>query len=270
MKLFLRPNHATETHLHNARRCFEKLEQNCGAICSLSESDSERIFQDILHSPLKPEECDLVVAVGGDGSVLRAAQCAVKYGLPLVGINGGRLGRLCAIELSDIDSLTEGSFSELTESKRSLLGFKFNGKEHFALNDVVIAKSDFGVTVELQTSYRGEVLNSCRGDGLIISTPTGSTSYNLSAGGSVILPDVGCFAVTPICAHSPDIHPIVLSDRYPVTVSLKNAAANGACVYSDGVNLGEMYTDITIERFPAELTLLVKDRPVVGLSKEKK
>lgn len=270
MKLFLCPNHATQTYIRNSRLCFEKLEQNCGAVCSLSESDSQRIFGDILHSPLKPEECDLVVAVGGDGSVLRAAQCAVKYGLPLVGINGGRLGRLCAMELSDIDSLSETGFSELTESRRSLLSFKFNGKEHFALNDVVIAKSDFGVTVELETSYRGEVLNSCRGDGLIVSTPTGSTSYNLSAGGSVILPDVGCFAVTPICAHSPDVYPMILSDRHPVTVSLKNAAANGARVYSDGVDLGEMREDIIIERSPAELTLLVKGRTVVSLIKEKK
>lgn len=270
MKLYVCPNHTTQKQQETAKYCILELEKRCMAECYMSKEDSMLIFGDDKRCKLTPDMCDAVAAVGGDGSVLRAAQCAVSADKPLFGINSGRLGYLCAIDLSEVEDLSAHSIDSLNRSRRSLLGFTFVQEEHFGLNDVVVAKENFGNTVELEVLYRGEELASWRGDGVVIATPTGSTSYNLSAGGPVLLPDSESFVITPICAHTVDVHPIVVSDKYPITVRVKNSAYNSARVYCDGVKIGDINEEnLTVRRYEKSLDLLVGNRFCAKLGKDK-
>lgn len=258
MKLFICPNTASDQQINQAKECIAALTKQCGAQCFCSQSDSRLIFPALPYSGVMPDECDIVVAIGGDGAVLRAAQTAVLYDKPLIGINGGRLGYLCSFDISDVVNLTPDSFEKLKKVKRSLLSVEYGGKTHFVLNDIVIDKHNLGRTTELEISSGGSKLITWRCDGVIISTPTGSTAYNLSAGGPIVMPDVEAVLITPICSHSLFSRSLILSGSEPITVSITARADNQAYVSADGVVLGEIQSTVTISRYNKQLTLLAK------------
>ncbi|MBO4885681.1 MAG: NAD(+)/NADH kinase [Clostridia bacterium] len=265
MKLFVCPNQSTPRQIDAARRSIQALERGLKAQCALAADDSRVVFGDAAHAAFSPRESDFIVSIGGDGAVLRAAQAALAADRPLLGINGGRLGYLCALDLADVETLSAERLARWPISPRTLLAFEFGGRERLALNDVVIAKRSFGTTVELTAELTGAPAMKLRGDGVIIATPTGSTAYNLSAGGPILMPDAGCFALTPICAHASQQRARVFSDSASVTLSAARPDVDDACVYADGIALGALDQPLTVRR--AEKTLrLLAPRPVAGLT----
>ena len=185
----------------------------------------ECVFSDNLSS------ADLLVIFGGDGTFLTAKNIAVKYGLPMVGINTGNVGFLSAFESDDVKSaakcIYEGS---LIFSERSLIEVECKGEKFLALNDAVIErdKTSVGnsVMAKLKLEIDGSHIFDLNSDGIIVSSPTGSTAYSLSAGGVVLSPDIKAFIATPICSHSLNSLPIVFSDDKEVKVSVLNNSCN--------------------------------------------
>ncbi len=163
------------------------------------------------------EQSDLIVVIGGDGTLLCAARALIDYNVPIVGINLGRLGFLVDISstkvIGGIKEILQGNYFE---EARCALQFSVYRDEKIlcegvALNDVVIHKWNMARMIELETLIDGRYVNTQRSDGLIISTPTGSTAYALSGGGPILYPTLNAMALVPICPHTLSNRPIVIS-----------------------------------------------------------
>lgn len=253
MKILLCPNGYTGEQAEQAATCLSVLEKS-GHSCALLEADSYKLFGDDSYMRFTPAESEVIVSLGGDGSVLRAAQTAILFDKPLIGINSGRLGYLCAIDYSDIGNFDEAlSFCEY--HRRMILECDYHGKTYYALNDIVVAKKNFGETVDLSLSLAGEENIRIRGDGLIIATPTGSTAYNISAGGPVVSPDSHSFVLTPICAHTAGANAIVMGDGHVLSVTERN---NRAELFADGQRIGKLDNTVTVRKSDRSLYLCSK------------
>ncbi len=186
-----------------------------------------------------PTDVEAIISIGGDGTVLAASETALAKDLPLVGINLGRCGYLTAIDPCDIDKL-EALFAGGYHTRELMalqVGHVENGKEHvlphLSINDVVFHRSVMGNTVCLAFSCEGESRVSYLGDGLILSTPTGSTAYSLSAGGPILSSDIRGICATPICPHSFFNRPVVFGTRKRLVVC-NVSATDSANVSLDG------------------------------------
>lgn len=164
--------------------------------------------------------CDVVVTVGGDGTILHAAKHAVEYRKPILGINTGRLGYLAQVEPNELEYLARLSSGDYTIQDRMLLEVEIDGVPgvRYALNDVVISKGELSRLVDLDIESGGRPVGSYRADGLIFATPTGSTAYSLSAGGPIVDPAIGTILLTPICPHSLYDRSVLLSPDMELTV----------------------------------------------------
>lgn len=162
-----------------------------------------------------PADASLVLSIGGDGTFLRTAAWTGSAETPILGINTGNLGYLSAVSIAeavnDVDFILSGDFSV---EPRTLIHVEADGLRGwpYALNEAVVAKEDSGSIVSVNATIDGRCLTEYRADGLIVSTPTGSTAYNLSAGGPIVQPSAPVWTVTPICAHSLGMRPLVVSD----------------------------------------------------------
>ncbi|SDN35444.1 NAD(+)/NADH kinase [Acetanaerobacterium elongatum] len=167
--------------------------------------------------------CNFVVTIGGDGTLLHAAKKAAFYGKPVVGVNVGRLGFMSFIEpnnLSVLNRVTNGDYN--TENRMMLEIIKQSGnieQSYYALNDAVISKGIKAQIIDLNVACNDKAVSSYRADGIILSTPTGSTAYNMAAGGPVISPYVECITMTPICAHSLVSRTIIFSPEDVISVT---------------------------------------------------
>jgi NAD+ kinase len=192
------------------------------------------------------ERAELVVAIGGDGTLLYAAGLVAERGTPLLGINRGRLGFLTdvmpEVMLSSIDSALAGECEvdhrELLEAE--LLGDDGQTIRGLALNDVVLQKWQSGHVLDFETWINGRYVNTHGGDGLVVSSATGSTAYALSCGGPIVEPGLDIMVVAPICPHALSDRPIVVSGRSTVAVKLVDRADARAEVSCDGRLLGAM------------------------------
>lgn len=164
---------------------------------------------------------DVMIALGGDGTIMRAAHLACAHKLPVIGVNLGRIGYMAELDKSEI-SLIKGFFNgEYKEEERMLLNVKANDTVYQALNDAVFHSQNKHMCKYI-LSCDGNTVNDYRGDGLIIATPTGSTAYSTSAGGSVIDPKLECISVTPICPQSLTVRPMVFSSDNTFTVTAQS------------------------------------------------
>ena len=156
---------------------------------------------------------DVLLTIGGDGTILHAAKHAVRYGKPLLGLNCGRLGFLAELEAGEMDLLREVTEGRFTTTPRMLLDVTVHTGDRtlrrLALNDAVISRSGLPRLVEWTVQYQQQCLCHYRSDGLIFATPTGSTGYSLSAGGPVIDPVTRCVLMTPVCPHSVFGRPVI-------------------------------------------------------------
>ena len=186
------------------------------------------------------EQCDLAIVMGGDGTMLYAARSLVDYEVPILGVNLGRLGFLADVSPSEIphrlDAVLNGHFRE---ARRSLLHAQVLREDQVtgeadALNDVVIHKREVARMIEVDTFLDGRFLNAYRADGLIISTPTGSTAYALASGGPIIHPALEAVVLVPICPHTLTHRPIVVKADSVIEVVLNAANTTQTQVTCDG------------------------------------
>ncbi len=165
------------------------------------------------------EGYSMFISIGGDGTMLRAATLVRNKNIPIIGINAGRLGFLATVQQENIETLLPLIFSNSYKiSPRTLLTVDYEGRDtelddlDYALNEVTVSRKDTTSMITIETRLNGEYLNSYWADGLIISTPTGSTGYSLSCGGPVLMPEVNSLVITPIAPHNLNARPLVIPD----------------------------------------------------------
>jgi NAD+ kinase len=201
---------------------------------------------------------DLLVAIGGDGTLLHGARHVADRGVPLLGINRGRLGFLTDISpelmLDAVDAVLRGDY--LAE-RRLMLRAEIGDLEGLALNDVVVQKGKIGRMLDFVTYVDGSYVNTHRGDGLIVATPTGSTAYALSCGGPIIQPEVEALVMVPICPHTLSDRPLVLKATSTIDVQV-DVGPEAAHVVCDGEELGTIddHSRLKIRLADQSVTLL--------------
>lgn len=165
------------------------------------------------------EGFDLLICIGGDGTMLRAATLVGNKGIPILGINAGRLGFLATVQQENIEILLPLIFeNKYKVSPRSLLTLSYEGQDEeltaldYALNEITVSRKDTTSMITIETRLNGDYLNAYWADGLIVSTPTGSTGYSLSCGGPILMPEVNSFVITPIAPHNLNARPLVIPD----------------------------------------------------------
>jgi len=198
---------------------YDKLIENAVSLSEYSTFDSHECLKD---------NFDYLISIGGDGTILRAATFVRNYNLPIIGINAGRLGFLATIQEENIEKLlTRVVENDFSISKRTLVSLHTHPENvdlediNFALNEITVSRKDTTSMITIETYINNEYLNSYWADGLIISTPTGSTGYSLSCGGPVIMPTSNCFVITPIAPHNLTARPLIIPDDSELTLKIK-------------------------------------------------
>ena len=221
MVAYILPNLKKDKALVHTRAVVEIL-TSTGVICLFSSAfEKNSQLQNVCFLPEGEalRKCDIVITIGGDGTILHAA--ALLFGLKklLLGVNLGRVGFLATTEPTEIEQLSQLSTGNFQVEKRSLLDIWFNGSlvDH-ALNEVLISKTGMARTVDLAAYCDGILVNRYLGDGLLVATPTGSTAYALSAGGPILDLQSNTIGLTPICAHSLYSPSIVISGEREISI----------------------------------------------------
>jgi len=223
--------------------------------------------------PKVPEESDLVVVLGGDGTLLSIAHIAARRGVPVMGVNLGSLGFLTEVTLPEmtltLDALLDGAPGVI--SPRLLLETIFKGESSLSLNDVVINKGAVARMIHMKIWLDHKELETMKADGLIVATPTGSTAYSLAAGGPILHPAVPAILLTPICPHTLTFRPIVISSEIPVRIELLTSGEEVYLTF-DGQRGGTMVKGDVVEVRRAKQVLKLVSSPkrnYFGLLSEK-
>jgi NAD+ kinase len=197
---------------------------------------------------------DIIFVFGGDGTILRIVQECAKHDCAIFAINLGNLGFLTEIERSNLEKSIDLICKNKTKTeKREMLEVTFRNKKYLALNELVIARGSRAKMVYLDIMVDNQLMNRTRSDGLIVSTPTGSTAYSLSAGGPIVTPDVSAFVLTPICPHSFKSRPFVISNEREVKIYLLRADPS-AFLNLDGEDVAEMQVGESVAIARSNLT----------------
>ncbi|WP_419801043.1 NAD kinase [Mucilaginibacter sp.] len=186
------------------------------------------VFSD--YSDLK-NKVEVLLTLGGDGTILGTVDLIRDSEIPVIGINFGRLGFLASVNKNDISAAIHALISkQFTLDKRVLLEIESDPivfkNQNTALNDITIHKRDDAAMITIHAFLNDEFLNSYWGDGIIVSTPTGSTAYSLSCGGPIVIPQSGNFVITPISPHNLNVRPIVVSDNNKLTFKIETRSSN--------------------------------------------
>ena len=192
------------------------------------DSDSFDLLSNIFDfktdfNPIKKlsKKYDYVVSIGGDGTILRSADEIGKLSIPIIGLNKGRLGFLANSPVEVFDSILDKiQESKFKISERSIIQVEFEGNIKNALNEISVSRKNTTSLITIDTKLDNQYLNTYWADGLIISTPTGSTGYSLSCGGPIIMPDSKNFVLTPIAPHNLNARPLVISDEKKIEISI--------------------------------------------------
>lgn len=221
------------------------------AVCSSPENLSR-----IIH------DCKAVVTVGGDGTILGIAQISAEHDCPVVGVNKGSLGYLAELEPDEIKTLSRLVSGDFYTENRMMLKASLQARdglfELYALNDIVLTHDSVLKLTEFDLSCDGFGIAHYRADGLIFSTPTGSTAYSLSAGGPVVDPTLRSIIVTPICAHTLTARPVLFNDEAVLSVCGSSRDGGPIRLYADGgegISLADK-TKVTISRSPFSLKII--------------
>lgn len=169
-------------------------------------------------------DADIIIAVGGDGTIIHTAKQAAQFGKPVLGINAGRLGFMAGLEMNELENLKFLINGGYTTERRMMLKAEISGDSsvYYCLNDAVISKGALSRIIDISAKLDGQIMT-YRSDGLIVATPTGSTAYSISAGGPVVDPSVNGILITPICPHSLFSRSILISPDKVLTVSASGA-----------------------------------------------
>jgi len=206
---------------------------------------------------------DLLVSIGGDGTILRAITFVKDLNIPVVGINTGRLGFLATIQHEDIESAIQNIINKNYKlSKRTLLSIKTTPTNsditdlNFALNEIAISRKNTTSMITVETRLNEEYLTSYWSDGLIVSTPTGSTGYSLSCGGPVITPDTTSFVLTPIAPHNLSARPLVIEDSTIIQLKVSGRENNYLISLDSRIATLSNDTIVTIKKAPFTLNMI--------------
>ncbi|HEY8298120.1 MAG TPA: NAD(+)/NADH kinase [Candidatus Baltobacteraceae bacterium] len=202
----------------------------------------------------RPADAALLVTIGGDGTLLRAARIAVADDIPLLGINTGRLGFLTEFDEDDprIDELPQLLERGLAIEERVALSARYGGRSYFALNDVVVRKGGVARIVPFGLCLGTEQAAHIPADGICVATPTGSTAYFLSAGGSIVSPDVDAFGIVPLLPHTLFSRPLIVPTSSTITISVDSEIVH-ANLECDGEAVSDLApgASVVIERHPS-------------------
>ena len=232
--------------------------KRAGKTCLLAQKDEKKnIIPDTV-----PRELDCAIVIGGDGSLIEVARL-VKSESPILGINMGTLGYLTEVEISDLDEalgkILDGNYQ--IESRMMLEGSFEKADSDIALNDIVVSRKGDLRVIHFNIYVDGAFLNSYEADGMIVSTPTGSTAYNLSAGGPIVEPTASMIVLTPICSHALNTSSIVLPAEDEIVIEIgegRNGREEEVFVTFDGADVVELRTGdkVTITKSQHETKLM--------------
>ena len=256
-KFYVITNKSKDASLEITHRIQKYLEEN-GKICILAKEGQPA-----------PKDVDCVLVLGGDGTLIRAARELRSYDVPMLGINLGTLGYLTEVEVQNIEAaLKQLIENEVNVEARMMLKgtlqheFKEVILKDTALNDIVVTRLGTLRIIHFNIYVNGELLNSYQADGVIISTPTGSTGYNLSAGGPIVEPTASMMVITPICSHALNTRSIVISAEDEIAIEIgpgRDGKVEEAGVSFDGDRNIEVHTgDRIVIKKAKETTKLLK------------
>lgn len=240
----LTPNPYRDRNFQTVREAMRIL-KNVGIqakVCLPFEVDrSFELPKDIRFSRLDKElsNAEMVICFGGDGTILHMAKAVTRKGIPILGVNVGTMGFMAELECSEMDRLTRIATDQFTMDSRMMLDVTIQRDRDIiyhdiCLNDVAITKAAVGRIVRLNVKCDGITALECGGDGVIISTPTGSTAYSLSAGGPIVEPDAKNIIITPVCAHDMTSRSLVVSDQRNITIQMVQNVRRNAFLSVDG------------------------------------
>lgn len=247
MMILIFPN----PRLSDAGRCvhatIDRL-RGCGLTPAMTREDAAKLgISGIMTGEEKAllSQCDLVIAIGGDGTIFHQAAVAMRYDKPILGINSGRLGFLSQLEANDLSPLAKLATGDYIIENRMVLrmtAYRQGGTvTSFAINDVEISRSHLGRTIDLDVRCGNDQVGEYRADGILFATPTGSTAYSLSAGGPIIDPTLESIIMTPICPHSLASRSIVFnSDKVLMVRPTMPDAETQLCAIVDGTPVEHM------------------------------
>ncbi len=248
------------------RALFAYLEAR--SVSVLCDQSTAKHLPDLNLKPLSTDELaarsDLIIVVGGDGTLLLAGRIAAVHDVPLLGINLGRLGFMVDVTPDDMArSLDQVLGGDYVRDERLMLSTTLLNNDHepspvIALNDTVVRNRDFARVLEFDTYIDGEFISHHRADGIIIATPTGSTAYALSGGGPVLHPALNSLALVPICPHTLSDRPLIVSADHMIEVVVSEEISTEALVTCDGQWNHELKAGdrVRIQRAPHTLQII--------------
>ena len=206
-------------------------------------------------------DVDYVISMGGDGTFLKAASRVGAKGTPIIGVNMGRLGFLADVLPSEIESALDAVYAgDYLVEEHAVIQVKATGGvlagNPFALNDIAVLKRDDASMISIRTHVDGEFLVTYEADGLIVSTPTGSTAYNLSNGGPIIIPQSGSLCLTPVAPHSLNIRPIVINDTAEIILDVESRSHNYLVAIDGRSERMTEGTKLTISKAPHTIKII--------------
>ncbi|MGL2987345.1 NAD kinase [Flavobacterium sp. RSSA_27] len=206
---------------------------------------------------------DMLISIGGDGTMLRAVTLVRNSGVPLLGINAGRLGFLANVQKENIAAFMQLVLDKkYTLSKRTLLSLSCSPENEaildldFALNEVTVSRKDSTSMITIETYLNGEFLNSYWADGLIIATPTGTTGYSLSCGGPILTPDVKSLVITPIAPHNLNARPLVISDETEIVLRVTGRENQYLVSLDSRITTVQNESVLTIKKTPFQINMI--------------
>ncbi len=204
---------------------------------------------------------DIVISMGGDGTFLKAASRVRQKMIPILGVNMGRLGFLADVSPDEIEKCIDAIYDEdYSVENRALIQVTSDGEPlegyNYALNDVAILKRDTASMISIRAHINGEYLTTYQADGLVISTPTGSTAYSLSNGGPIIVPGTKVFSMTAVAPHSMNVRPIVLSDSSEITLTVESRSHNFLIAIDGRSEKCKEGTKLTLRRAPYDVKVV--------------
>lgn len=242
LKIAILPNLSKkDADIYTAKVISEILSLNSDVL--MLSKDNNECFKDYnlnFYSDIDSliSNCDVVITIGGDGTIIHKAKYAAKFSKPILGINLGKIGFVAGLERTEISKLKLLIDGKYKIEKRIMLSINIigndNTKRFYALNDVVISKDIYSGLVDLDVTLNDSKITEYSADGIILSTPTGSTAYSLSAGGPVIEPSLDCILLTPICQHSMFSRPIVFNGNAKIKINSKTRGKNKVVLSVDG------------------------------------
>ncbi len=195
---------------------------------AMIQSHAPQFGGDAVLTPASPVAAELALSFGGDGALLRAAKWVFSEDIPIMGINTGHLGYLTTTGTDKaLSAITRFFAGEMHISERTMLNINSGDvpiRSHFALNDIAVLRQDTSSMLQMTTTVNDAELTTYVGDGLVVSTPTGSTAYNLSAGGPILAPDTRCIILTPVSPHTLNMRPLVIDDNAVIRISTVSRA----------------------------------------------